>query len=385
MILALLLCAAAGFSSDTEVFRHRAVRGADAARQVLTRFQGPNGKQGGGAVEFLAGKLARVIVHQQPFVVAELGDTCGGGTFRQRYEKAATWLLEAAGVKLVVRAAGGVSRCSSGYAQEIWCLRQLAGDDVDLLIDNWGQDDPASRESLLRWGLLLDKAPALHVAGGPLCKGGTDPLAEGYRDLGYTVFCPRGSHSVVDAAVQFLSSAIVLAGNMVLQAGDEAVVKWKARPSVLRVSLMPDPKACEAEWCGQEEPPGCRLQHKPEFGRPQIGIDDVDGSLNPYADEGPAPGAEGWRAAPQETVKGCSQATCGMLEGSSTEDGWLSFALPRMQVGMLFVCCCCASHCAKDQLKEGVVEFARRGADRCLGGARAPFVLALSALFAPPG
>ena len=55
----------------------------------------------------------------------------------------------------------------------MWCVRNIAGDDADIIHYTWtyfeGKPDQwAAKESLVRWAQLMNKSPAVHVmnAGG---------------------------------------------------------------------------------------------------------------------------------------------------------------------------------------------------------------------------
>eukprot|EP01062_Namystynia_karyoxenos_P046718 TRINITY_DN35086_c0_g1_i1.p1 TRINITY_DN35086_c0_g1~~TRINITY_DN35086_c0_g1_i1.p1 ORF type:complete len:509 (+),score=149.58 TRINITY_DN35086_c0_g1_i1:69-1529(+) len=316
-------------------------------------------------VSFLADKVARALVHHQPFAVAVLGGTCGGG-FAAALERKLGPLFKVGGASLAVRSAGGV--CGDTAASDVWCVRHLAGDDADLIVAAYPpeQATAAVRESLARWALLMDRAPPLWVVG-EQCSD-EDPLIQGYATLGYNAFCPhpdaRGDERGDEAAAQavhYLAAAVLSAVEQI-QAEADPPARWPAQPRVLRLSLLPEPRHCDPRHCAQEEPPGCRTYNKPVSGRPQTGPDGAQDALNPYRAEAKSPGAGGWEDWEGEQQQGCAAgARCGAVTSASPSTSWLSFSLPRMVAGVIFVCCCCSADCASEQLTAANVEFALDG------------------------
>ena len=59
--------------------------------------------------------------------------------------------------------------CGDDYRNQPFCVRHMAGDDADILHYSWsyfeagGRTTPAWRETMARWGLLMEHSPAMHV------------------------------------------------------------------------------------------------------------------------------------------------------------------------------------------------------------------------------
>jgi hypothetical protein len=99
-----------------------------------------------------------------------------------------------------VRAIHWVCACA-----QIFCVRQLAGDDVDVLHYSWNHfeagKDPSTlqsyREMLVRWALMMPRSPALHIMNTDDLKSdeecgrafGTPRMFEAYAQYGANAVC----------------------------------------------------------------------------------------------------------------------------------------------------------------------------------------------------
>ena len=129
-------------------------------------------------LEFIAHKMARAIVHGDTFVVGTMGssvtaahDNCNYDSYQRQLERFLGPMWASVGAKLEVRNAGQGGGCGDSYANQPFCVRHILGDDVDIVHYSWTyfeeeerDGDPTDwRENLLRWSLLMDRSPAMHI------------------------------------------------------------------------------------------------------------------------------------------------------------------------------------------------------------------------------
>ena len=158
--------------------------------------------------DFLASKIARALIHQDQFVIGAIGssvvaghDNCAYDAYEAQLERTMKPLWDAAGVSFAVRNAGQGGGCGDDYLNQIFCVRNMVGDDIDALHYSWGYFEAGGKfiqeahERLLRWGLLMDHSPALTLlyVGNNLCNPTDMDLRKTYSDYGFTVAKPLGS------------------------------------------------------------------------------------------------------------------------------------------------------------------------------------------------
>ena len=122
---------------------------------------------------------------------------------------------------------------------------------------------------------------------------------------------------------------------------------------------LPKPVYCNPKWCGSQEPPSCVNFEKPTYGNAQIKIvtpetDDLIPYKTLYSEH-----TKTWdydinglsRLIPREDR---SKKECQHLDFcagyTSSSDSWITFRLPRMEKGQIFVCCTNGKKCGKELL-----------------------------------
>lgn len=169
----------------------QSVTGQDAARLVLEHSyalrSGDAHRQG---IEFLAHKAARALVWQDRFVVGAMGssvtaghDNCLADSYEAQLERLMGPVWAAGGATLEVRNAGQGGGCGDNFANQVPCMRQIVGDDVDEIHYCWTYFEPLHERSIgaalhagrkpptvdvaamyheafVRWALLMDRSPA---------------------------------------------------------------------------------------------------------------------------------------------------------------------------------------------------------------------------------
>lgn len=127
-------------------------------------------------IEFLAHKAARALVWRDRFVVGAMGssvtaghDNCHSDSYEAQLERLMAPVWAAGGAELEVRNAGQGGGCGDSYANQVPCMRQILGDDVDEIHYCWTYfENPSHRSSMIamyheafvRWGLLMERSPA---------------------------------------------------------------------------------------------------------------------------------------------------------------------------------------------------------------------------------
>eukprot|EP00041_Stephanoeca_diplocostata_P029347 m.863499 g.863499 ORF g.863499 m.863499 type:complete len:246 (-) comp23543_c1_seq8:121-858(-) len=151
-------------------------------------------------IVYIAEKIARAIQHGLPLTVGMIGssvaaghDNCAYDSFENQLERTMKDTFAAVGVNFTVRNAGQGGGCGDSFANQIFCLRQLVGDDVDFTIYTWtyfeaGQQGLGNiHEAFIRWSLLMDRSPAPTLMYAETVKQGTSDLHDRYEKFGYNV------------------------------------------------------------------------------------------------------------------------------------------------------------------------------------------------------
>jgi len=77
-------------------------------------------------------------------------------------------IWRAAGSDIEVRNAGEGGSCGDNQENQIYCVQNMVGQDVDMVHYSWTYFEAHGRaasphEALLRWTLMMEKAPSLHL------------------------------------------------------------------------------------------------------------------------------------------------------------------------------------------------------------------------------
>ena len=164
-------------------------------------------------VEYLADKIARAIVWKGAFIVGAIGssvtaghDNCAYDSYENQLERTMAIVWETAEVKWEVRNAGEGGGCGDSHANQVYCTRQMVGDDVDSIHYSWtyfeggGASSPATikvHEEFIRFALSMKRAPAplFFNTGGFTGRAecmktvGTKNLFDAYAKWGLNVVC----------------------------------------------------------------------------------------------------------------------------------------------------------------------------------------------------
>jgi hypothetical protein len=176
------------------------------------------------SIDFLANKIARAIVHKDRFVVAAMGssvtaghDNCNYDSYPNQLLRTLSPVFSAAGVVLEVRNAGMGGACGDDFRNQVFCVKDIAGEDVDVLHYSWNHFEAGKdyatllthREMLVRWALMMPRSPAVHIMN-------TDELSSDEE-------CGRafGTHEMFDAYAQYGANVICLQTGLLLSG------KWK--------------------------------------------------------------------------------------------------------------------------------------------------------------
>ena len=108
------------------------------------------------------------------FVIGTLGssvaaghDTCGYFSYENQLTRMLAPVFAAGGMEFVHRNAGQGGGCGDSHRNQVYCVKNLVGQDVDIVHAVWNYfgDTRDAFEKLVRWSLLLDKAPPVHLYG----------------------------------------------------------------------------------------------------------------------------------------------------------------------------------------------------------------------------
>ncbi|GBG31664.1 Hypothetical Protein FCC1311_078892 [Hondaea fermentalgiana] len=298
----------------------------------------------------MARKIAEALVDptQKSFVIGVIGSSVAAGhdnCFYDCYEKQMerTWssVWEAAGMKLEVRNAGQGGGCGDTYKNQIWCLKQTAGQDIDVAHYTWTYFESRDRypyhEVFARNALLLPKHPVPQIWNtGPGSCYGDSPLPKAYAKFGFTYLClekglksggiypgkkwgvvgdgyhnttrygeklddeerrnslgvvfrnwhpgPLGFQYISDAFVYRYAEATLDALDMIEEAleSDSDPVETFARP-IYTASDLPKPQNCIEKFCPMDEPSECLNLEEPTFGFHGASPASASDDLNLYA------------------------------------------------------------------------------------------------------
>ena len=147
---------------------------------------------------------------QHQFVIGAMGssvtashDNCNYDSYERQLERTMQGLWSEAGVQFKVRNAGQGGGCGDSYKNQVWCVQNMVGRDVDVVHYSWtyfeagDQNAVEWREALLRWALLMPHSPALHVLNvgdkydQAMCGQSLGPpkMADQYAKFGANAFC----------------------------------------------------------------------------------------------------------------------------------------------------------------------------------------------------
>jgi hypothetical protein len=359
-------------------------------------------------------KVARAIKHSDKFVIGVIGssvaaghDNCNYDSFERQLERMLTPLFARAGVKLEVRNAGEGGSCGDNMENQIFCLRNMVGDDVDVTIYSWTyfeagwfkSDDSRKglaniHEMFTRWSLKMDRSPTpMFVNVGEDSKpwDGWNSLVKRYGKYGTNVIYiqkylntigykrkwneagdgmhtttrygehanstrkkslgavfrnwhpgPLGFQLVADTLAWSLTASI-LKGCELLESGADV----SAKVPLMLESALPEHE-CKAtsighspKWCETEEPPSCINYERPTYGNGQIRISTGD-ELNPwygtYKEDHREVLKPERELIPREEREAAECKHLDVCRGF-TSDTFITFRLPRIEVGVIGVCC----------------------------------------------
>jgi len=348
--------------------------------------------------------------HGLPLTVGVIGssvaaghDNCAYDSFENQLQRTLDKTMASVGVKFVVKNAGQGGGCGDNMYNQVWCVRNMVGDEVDFTFYSWtyfeaGQNGKALKnyhEAFIRWSLLMKRAPIptmLYAGDGwapdleglfkqyaklgfnvvtirrGLAKHG-QPKAPSWGDIGdglhqttrygesanetrkksLGVFYrnwhpgPLGFQVVADAIAWRFTVAALEAADMLA-----AKKSFSKEPDLISTSALGksscedmDNPAFEAKYCDVDEPPNCINHEIPTFGRPQVVYSNKGDTLNPMHDN---------LVEELEEKKNGPSALIPRDEKKGTEcmhldicrgyrSDFMTYRLPRMTTGFIKVCC----------------------------------------------
>ena len=145
--------------------------GHDAMEQSYVLQKSSPGYEEG--LERISDKFARAIVWGDKFVVGAIGssvtaghDNCAYDSYEAQLERTMAPVAKSLGIEIEVRNAGEGGSCGDSFQNQIWCMRHMVGDDVDVTHYSWsyfesGQSKIVHKfhEMFIRWSLLMDRSP----------------------------------------------------------------------------------------------------------------------------------------------------------------------------------------------------------------------------------
>jgi len=330
-------------------------------------------------------------MRKDKFVVGVIGssvaaghDNCNYDSYEKQLERTLQPLFSQFGKTIEVRNAGEGGGCGDSYRNQIFCMRNLVGDDVDAIHYTWTYFEAGDREiakwheTYIRWSLLMNNAPVPFIVNVGKIKG-SEHLFDQYKKFGYNVLYlekalkkyykfqkawgkvgdgihnktryggdgvmfrnwhpgPLGFQLVADTIAKVYAKALKIA------------VTKPARPELgqlLSQADLPKPVACNKEWCGTEEPPGCVNFEEPTHGNAQIRVvtpetDDLFPYNSLYTENNDWVFSKPAKSSlmPRQDR---NRPECQHLDYCSgymsNSEGWITLRLPRMTKGLIYVCC----------------------------------------------
>lgn len=291
-------------------------------------------------LDALAERIARAFVWREPFVVGTIGssvtaghDNCHLDSYQNQLSRLMEPVWAAAEVPFEVRNAGQTGDCGDTHRNQVWCLRQLVGDDVDVTHYSWtyfeGREGEPFHEMFYRWSLGLPKAAAPQLLFASDCSQFSQldrQLLADYAPFGADALCmekgilahgypgkewgtvgdglhettregelldvgdPRRSslgvvyrnwhpgpllfQTTADALADRYTAALLRALEWIEDCRDtegrDPRIRWPREVASVR-DRLPPPRACEAEWCDASRLPACVT-----YGDPVLGETEVD-------------------------------------------------------------------------------------------------------------
>jgi len=301
-------------------------------------------------IGFLADKLARALVWSDRFVIGTIGssvvagfDNCHFDTYQKQLERLMAPVWASAGVAFEVRNSGQGGSCGDSFDNQVWCLRTLVGDDVDMTHYSWTYFEAGRKaeelqryhELFYRWSLLMERSPVpqlLYTGDCTALSKRDQRLLDVYGPFGADVLCmQRGIRTVgyagkvkgavgdslhtttrygesadvseerrrslgvvfrnwhpgpllfqttADALAYKLTDAMLLALDRIA-AEPYPHVRWPKLPRLLGLDALPTPLACPEEWCSVPEAPRCLDYEKPTFGEQHFRALETRGGEDP--------------------------------------------------------------------------------------------------------
>ncbi len=355
-------------------------------------------------IGFLADKLARALVWRDRFVIGTIGssvtagyDNCHYDTYQKQLERLMAPLWKAAGVDFAVRNSGQGGVCGDSFENQVWCLRTLVGDDVDLTQYSWSYFESGHKpkalaryhEMFYRWSLLMEHSPVpqlVYISDCSQLSARDVALLDTYGRYGADVLCMQrglraagypgkkwrevgdGLHettrygdlpgvdserrrslgvvfrnwhpgpllfqTTADAIAYKLSDALLVALDRIA-AEPQPKLRWPRRPRRPPRGFLPEPVACPAEWCAVDEPPRCTNLEVPTFGEQSFARLAADAAGNPHA--GLAEAGDGdwtpWQATPDQSFVPRAEEELEECPHPNRCGGWV--AAPAEQAGWL--------------------------------------------------
>jgi hypothetical protein len=156
----------------------------------------------------LADKFARAIIWHDPFVVGAIGssvtaghDNCAYDSYERQLQRTMAPIANALGFGFEVRNAGQGGGCGDTYKNQIWCIGNLVGDDVDTTHYSWtyfenAGDKEEFHEMFIRWSLMMEKSPIpliINTGEGTHLTASIDTLLRKYGAYGFNkLYMQRG-------------------------------------------------------------------------------------------------------------------------------------------------------------------------------------------------
>mmetsp|Transcript_15799 Transcript_15799/g.23803 ORF Transcript_15799/g.23803 Transcript_15799/m.23803 type:complete len:714 (+) Transcript_15799:65-2206(+) len=157
-------------------------------------------------VKRIAEKMARAIVWGDKFIIGAMGssvtaahDNCNYDSYERQMERELQPIFSKANVEFTVRNAGEGGGCGDSYRNQIWCLRNIIGDDVDIAHYSWtyfeNEDKETYHEMFIRWVLMMERSPVpqfINVGETRSCKSALDhsgKLFDLYGKYGVNINC----------------------------------------------------------------------------------------------------------------------------------------------------------------------------------------------------